>query len=173
MAVERIPQSLTRRVPLKAYLASDHVSVATGKALTVTISKNCGAFGNPSAGATNATEVANGWYYVDLSTTDTGTGGPLLIRATASGVDDVEREFFVADAHNAGFDGVPSAVAGANGGLPLGDASGRVDLGKWLGSAPNALQAGRIDSYLGAVAAGVIAAASFAANALDAVWSTA
>ncbi len=30
----------------------------------------------------------------------------------------------------------------------------------------------RVDSYLGAVAAGVIAAASFAANALDAVWST-
>jgi hypothetical protein len=52
------------------------------------------------------------------------------------------------------------------------DSSGRVDLGKWIGSAPNALQSGRIDSYLGAVASGVIAAASFAANALDAVWST-
>lgn len=53
------------------------------------------------------------------------------------------------------------------------DGSGRIDLGKWLGSAPNALQSGRIDSYLGAVASGVIAAASFAAGALDAVWSTA
>lgn len=50
------------------------------------------------------------------------------------------------------------------------DASGRVDLGAWVGSAPNALQSGRVDSYLGAVAAGVIAAASFASGALAAVW---
>lgn len=53
------------------------------------------------------------------------------------------------------------------------DSSGRMDLGKWLGSAPNALTSGRVDVILGAVTAGVIAAASFAANALDAVWSTA
>jgi hypothetical protein len=72
------------------------------------------------------------------------------------------------------------------------DSSGRVDLGKWVGNAPdalssgkvptdvklwltaapNALQSGRVDSYLGAVASGVIAAASFASGALDAVWST-
>jgi hypothetical protein len=51
-------------------------------------------------------------------------------------------------------------------------AGGRADLALWLGSAPNALQSGRVDSYIGAVAAGVIAAASFAAGALDAVWST-
>jgi len=38
---------------------------------------------------------------------------------------------------------------------------------------PAALVSGRIDASMGAVATGVIAAASFAANALDAVWSTA
>ena len=38
---------------------------------------------------------------------------------------------------------------------------------------PAALVGGRMDASIGAVAAGVIAAASFAANALDAVWSTA
>jgi predicted Fe-Mo cluster-binding NifX family protein len=38
---------------------------------------------------------------------------------------------------------------------------------------PAALVGGRMDSSIGAVAAGAIAAASFAANALDAVWSTA
>jgi hypothetical protein len=38
---------------------------------------------------------------------------------------------------------------------------------------PASLVGGRMDSSIGAVAAGVIAAASFAANALDAVWSTA
>jgi len=38
---------------------------------------------------------------------------------------------------------------------------------------PAALVGGRMDSSVGAVAAGVIAASAFAANALDAVWSTA
>jgi hypothetical protein len=51
-------------------------------------------------------------------------------------------------------------------------AAGEVDanVAKWLTVAPNALQSGRVDSYLGAVAAGVIAAASFANGALAAVW---
>lgn len=133
--MERIPQSVTKRVALKAYLSSDHLSDATGKTIAVTISKNGGAFGNPSGGATNATEIANGWYYVDLSTTDTGSTGPLIVRGTASGVDNVEQLFVVADAHNAGFDGVPSAAAGASGGLPTGDASGRVDVSKIAGAA--------------------------------------
>ncbi len=40
----------------------------------------------------------------------------------------------------------------------------------WLGSVPNVLQSGRVDSYLGAAASGVITASTFAANALGAVW---
>jgi hypothetical protein len=114
---ERIPQSVTIKVPLKAYLSSDHVSPATGKTIAVVLSKNGGAFGNPSAGATNATEIANGWYAVDLSTTDTGTQGPLIVRGTASGVDDVELVYTVANAHHAGFDALPNAAAEAAGGL--------------------------------------------------------
>src|SRR6266851_5824290 len=138
-----IPQSATRRIPLKAYLSTDHVSDATGKTIAVTISKNGAAFGNPSAGATNATEIANGWYYVDLSATDTGTAGPLIVRGTASGVDNVETFRFVADAHNAGFDGIPSAVAGATSGLPLSaDSSGRVDVLKINGTSQTARDLG-------------------------------
>lgn len=41
-----------------------------------------------------------------------------------------------------------------------------------LAKLPSALVGGRMDSSVGAVATGAIAAASFAANALDAVWST-
>lgn len=124
-----IPQSVTRRIVLKAYLSSDHVTAATGKTIAVVISKNGAAFGNPSGGATNATEIANGWYYVDLSTTDSGTLGPLIVRGTASGVDDAETWRYVVDPHNAGYDGVPSVTAGAISGLPLSvDASGRVDI---------------------------------------------
>ncbi len=41
----------------------------------------------------------------------------------------------------------------------------------WLGSAPNALTSGRVDVIVGAVTNGVIAAASFASGAFDAVWT--
>ena len=142
--MERIPQSATIRVALKAYLSTDHVSMATGKTIAVVISKNAAAFGNPSAGATNATEIANGWYYVDLSTTDTGTAGPLIVRGTATGVDDVEIGYNVVNAHNAGFDGIPGVAAEGAGGLYTRgtgagqinqDANGRIDVNAkaWVG----------------------------------------
>jgi hypothetical protein len=47
------------------------------------------------------------------------------------------------------------------------------DLQLWRGSQPNALTSGRVETLVGAITNGVIAAASFAAGALDAVWSTA
>jgi hypothetical protein len=142
--MERIPQSVTIRVVLKAYLSTDHVSMATGKTIAVVISKNAAAFGNPSAGATNATEIANGWYYVDLSTTDTATAGPLIVRGTATGVDDVEIGYDVVNAHNAGFDGIPGVAAEGAGGLYTRgtgagqinqDANGRIDVNAkaWVG----------------------------------------
>ena len=64
---------------MKVFLTSDHISPATGKTVAVVISKNGAGFANPSAGATNATEIGNGWYYVDLSTTDTATLGPVIV----------------------------------------------------------------------------------------------
>lgn len=114
---ERIPQSATLRVQFPAYLSSDHISNATGKTIAITISKNGGAFGNPSAGATNATEVASGDYYVDLSTTDTGTLGPLVVRGAAGTIDDVKVYLNVVKATNAGFSALPDAAAEAAGGL--------------------------------------------------------
>jgi hypothetical protein len=48
-----------------------------------------------------------------------------------------------------------------------------VDVELWGAIVVNALISGRVDANLGAVASGVIAAGSFAAAALDAVWSTA
>lgn len=116
---ERIPQSTTLRVPLQAYLSSDHVSPATGKTIAVTISKNAGAYANPSGGATNATEIASGSYYVDLSTTDTGTLGPLFVLGTATGTDNVVAIYNVVKATNGGFTALPDANANANGGLPI------------------------------------------------------
>lgn len=108
---QRIPQSIALRVPLKAYLTSDHVSDATGKTIVITISKNGAAFGNPSAGATNATEIGNGWYYVDLSVTDTGTLGPVVIRGAVATVDNVEIVYQVVDATNMGASNLDAAVS--------------------------------------------------------------
>jgi hypothetical protein len=87
---ERILQSTTFRVPFIAYLATDGRTPATGKTIAITISKNCAAFGNPNAGATNATEIGSGWYYVELDTTDTATLGPLLVHGTNVDIDPVD-----------------------------------------------------------------------------------
>lgn len=103
--MERIPQSQTIRVPMWAYLSSDHVSPAIGATIVIQISQNGSAFANPDAGPTNATEIGNGAYYVDLDGIDTGTQGPLIVLGTASGVDPVTvPPYNVVDAETAGFD---------------------------------------------------------------------
>jgi hypothetical protein len=81
-------QSTAKNVMLKAYDSADHVAPATGKTLTVTLSKDGGAF---AAAGGSVTEISAGWYKVALNTTDTNTLGDLVIRATASGTDDIER----------------------------------------------------------------------------------
>lgn len=101
---ERIPQSTTLRVPLKAYLSSDGKTPATGKTIAITISKNGGAYGNPSGGATNATAIASGSYYVDLSTTDTGTLGPLFVLGTEGTIDQIDAIYNVVVATGATVD---------------------------------------------------------------------
>ena len=100
--MRRLPQSTSRVVMLKVFLTSDHVTAATGKTVAITISKNGGAFGNPNAGATNATEVSNGWYKVTLDTTDTNTIGDLVVRGTATACDDSEQVMEVVSATTGG-----------------------------------------------------------------------
>ena len=86
---ERIPQSTTYLLIFKAYLLTTGLE-ATGKTIAITISKNgATSFTNPNAGATNATEMASGWYKVSLDTTDTGTLGPLAVRGAEATIQDV------------------------------------------------------------------------------------
>jgi hypothetical protein len=89
--MRKLIQSTSRVVMLKVFLSSDHITPATGKTVAITISKNGGAFGNPNAGATNATEVSSGWYKVTLDTTDTATIGDLVVRGTSATCDDTEQ----------------------------------------------------------------------------------
>ncbi len=114
---ERIPQSTSKVVLFKAYLSSDHVSEATSKTIAITISKNGGAFGNPNAGATNATEVSSGWYKVTLDTTDTGTTGPLAVRGAVSSIDDVGILLEVVKATNGGYTALPDTAVTTNASL--------------------------------------------------------
>lgn len=67
--------------------SADHFSKKTGLTCTVNISKAGAAFG--AAGGT-VTEVANGWYKVALTTTDTNTVGDLAFYITATGADDTD-----------------------------------------------------------------------------------
>lgn len=129
---ERIPQSVAKRVVFRAFYSppySDAYAVALGQTIAITISKNGGAFGNPSAGATNATEISAGFYYFDLSTTDTNTKGPLAWKGSASEIDDAADVYEVVNATNAGFTALPDAAAGASGGTLInGSNSGTVTL---------------------------------------------
>ncbi|MCK1670302.1 hypothetical protein [Bradyrhizobium sp. 150] len=84
---------------------------ATGKTIAITISKAGGAFGNPNAGATNATEISSGWYKVTLDTTDTATLGVLALRGSAATIDDVGDRFFVVSASTGGLTNLDAAIS--------------------------------------------------------------
>lgn len=114
---ERIPQSTSKLVVFKAFLSSDHVSEATSKTIAITISKNGGAFGNPNAGATNATEISSGWYKVSLDTTDTNTIGPLAVRGAVATIDDVGILLEVVKATNGGLTALPDTAVATNASL--------------------------------------------------------
>jgi hypothetical protein len=130
--------------------STDHISGKAGLSPTVTLSKNGAAFASP-AGA--VTEISSGWYKLAGNATDENTAGPLLLHATGTGADPCDAIFEVVaydpdDSVRLGLTALPNAAAGANGGLPTGNASGQV--------------------VVSSTATGAIAAASFAAGAIDA-----
>lgn len=73
-------------------LASDHITPATGKSPTVTLSKG-GAIFTPPMGA--VTEVGHGWYQVAGHATDSSALGPLVLHATESACDPTDDQFEV------------------------------------------------------------------------------
>lgn len=78
-----IPQSEEYVMMFLLTDATDNETAETGlTSITCEISKNGGAF----AAVTNSiTEVSDGWYKVTLTTTETNTEGPLILRAIKSG----------------------------------------------------------------------------------------
>jgi hypothetical protein len=126
--------------------SSDHITGLTGASPTVVLSKNGATFAAP-AGA--VTEVGNGWYKVAGNATDTDTLGPLALHATTTSADpsDILVAEIVAynpqDAVHLGLSCLPNTAVTTNASLltsgtgtdQLSVASGRIDLGKILGTA--------------------------------------
>src|SRR6266550_2340560 len=81
MATLLLSTAYTRTFPM--YLTGTKTP-ATGKTVTVNVSKAGAAFG--AAGGAVA-EISAGWYKVSLSTTDTNTANDLAYNCTASGCD--------------------------------------------------------------------------------------
>ncbi len=166
--------------------AIDHVT--TG----IFLSKNGGAGAVRHASVTASTYDAYGMYLVTLDTTDTNTLGRLRVMfAAAASCLPVWDDCLVVPANI--FDSLVSgsdvldvsAIQILGGAIPAPNTTGvpLVDT-KYVGGTlqtagdiparlPAALVGGRMDSSIGAIVNGVIAAASFATGALDAVWSTA
>jgi hypothetical protein len=112
-----LKQSTAAVVMLKVFLSSDHITAATGKTLTVTLSKNGGAF---AAAGGSVAEVASGWYAFSPNTTDSNTLGPLVVRATAASCDDAEDKCqVVADLPGASVASVSGAVGSVTAGVTV------------------------------------------------------
>lgn len=125
--------------------SADHISGKTGLTVTVTLSKNGGAFG---AAAGTVAEISAGWYKLTPTSADTGTLGGLQLHATAIGADPTDKDCLVVafdpyDPVRYGLTALPNAAAGANGGLPTGNASGQVAVASF---ANNALTAAAINA---------------------------
>ena len=89
----KIQQSTTAyHIPFLMVQSADHITGLTGASPTVTLSKNCAAFG-AAAGA--VTEIANGWYKLAGNATDSNTLGPLAVHATAASGDPTDMLFEV------------------------------------------------------------------------------
>lgn len=81
----QVKRGTTKNLMIYMLQSADHVSGATGLTLTVTLSKDGGAFA--SLPPLTVTERGNGWYNLALTTDHTDTLGTLSIYITASGAD--------------------------------------------------------------------------------------
>lgn len=88
-----LPQRITKNValsnfPFKMVLSSDHVTPATGLTVTAQRRIDNGAFANcTNSGA--ITEVASGWYSIDLSASDLN-GNTIALKFTAATADQLD-----------------------------------------------------------------------------------
>lgn len=141
-----------RRIPVLLVDITDGFTPETGVVTpTINISKN-GA--TVATGAGTWAEIGNGQYYYEFTTGEVDTLGWIAVnieKATVSRDYNAVVQVMAYDALDSvrlGLTALPNAAAGANGGLPTGNASGQVTVGS--------------------TAANALTASSFAANSLTA-----
>ncbi len=86
----QIKQGSLTPIPFFMVDVTDHIQGKTTAAPVVTISKAGAAFAAPAG---TVAELTNGWYKLTPTAADTGTEGPLAIRATGTGAD--PRDFVI------------------------------------------------------------------------------
>jgi hypothetical protein len=79
-----LKQSTTANVMVFLTSSSDHITGATGLTLTITASKDGGAFGSITP---TVTERGSGWYSLALTSSHTDTRNDLALHLTATGAD--------------------------------------------------------------------------------------
>lgn len=85
-------QDTAKRIPLYLTDAAGAAVTGLGSAVTVTLDKNGGGFG---AATGTVAESANGLYWYTPSVADVSTLGPLIVRATGTGVSPQPYEYRV------------------------------------------------------------------------------
>lgn len=128
----------------------------------IRLSKNGANIASKNSGG--GTHDEDGWYQMTFDATDTDTVGLLHVHVHVAGALEVHADFWVLeeDIYDALFG---AAAAGF-------DANQRVDLGKWVGTAPLALSSQRVQTAVAAVLSGgfngAIGTGSFVAGAINA-----
>lgn len=143
--MRQIKQSTARNIMVLMVLSSDRVTGATSKSLTITLSKDGGAFASI---APTVTERGSGWYNIALTASHTDTLHDLALHVTALGCDPVDLLVEVV--------GYDPDVANAS----------AVDLTSLSSRIPASLVGGRMDSSVGAMSSNVVTAAAVAADAV-------
>lgn len=159
-----LKQSATANVMVFMTDSADHVSGKASLTLTITASKDGGAFASISP---TVTERGSGWYSLALTASHTDTLGDLALHVTGSGADPSDLACrVVAGALDAD---VSSRLAAAGYTAPDNAtiATIQADTNDLQTRLPAALVGGRIDASVGAMAAGVVTAAAVATDAID------
>lgn len=137
-------QSTSVDLPIGPFLdATDGTTAETALTLTqpdIRLKKGAGAWAQKAAAQT-LTHEENGYYEVTLDATDTNTLGLLRLAVAEAGALPVWEDFIV----------LPANVYDS---LVPGTDKLQVDTQEWVGAAPNALTAGRVDAIVGDYAAG-------------------
>lgn len=163
-----VKQSAARDVMILMVESSDHVTGATGKTLTITASKNGGAFTSISP---TVTERSDGWYSIALTSSHTDTAGDFALHITATGCDpsDIAMQvvaFDPADATSLGLSRIDAAISTRAAQTDADDIKSRL---------PASLVGGRMSANVGAMDTDVITSGALATTAVneirEGVWT--